>query len=92
MVPVGSAMSQEVWLWFSNTWRISACYARLRELELSDVASRGAWGSLLFLFRARTRYFHMCFEETAEANILQQMAGMFWCTDDDIVLPLQYLL
>ncbi len=56
MVPVGSAMSQEVWLWFSSTRRRPVCRARLRDLESSDAASRGAWGSLLLLFRARTRH------------------------------------
>ncbi len=56
MVPVGSAMSQEVWLWFSSTRRGPVYRARLRDLESSDAASRGAWGSLLLLFRARTRY------------------------------------
>ena len=57
MVPVGSAMSQEVWLWFSNPWSKSNHRARLRDLELSNAASRGAWGSLLFLFSGRSRYF-----------------------------------
>ena len=57
MVPVGSAMSQEVWLWFSNPRSKSNRRARLRDLELSNAASRGAWGSLLFLFSGRSRYF-----------------------------------
>ena len=56
MVPVGSAMSQEAWLWFSNIRRRPVCRARLCDLESSDAASRGAWGSLLLLFRVETRY------------------------------------
>ena len=57
MVPVGSAMSQEVWLWFSNPRSKINRSARLWDLELSNAASRGAWGSLLFLFKVRSRYF-----------------------------------
>ena len=56
MVPVGSAMSQEVWLWFYDAQRRSSSRAQLRDLEISDAASRGAWGSLLFLLRTRPRY------------------------------------
>ena len=56
MVPVGSAMSQEVWLWFYDAQRRSSSHAELRDLEISDAASRGAWGSLLFLLRTRPRY------------------------------------
>ena len=57
MVPVGSAVSQEVWLWFSNPRSKTSRRVRLWDLELSSAASRGAWGSLIFLFRARARYF-----------------------------------
>ena len=55
MVPVGAAISQEVWLWLSDIKKASNGYGhgRLRDLELFDVASRGALGSLVFLFQAR---------------------------------------
>lgn len=53
MVPVGAAMSQEAWLWFSQQKDI--CRSRLVDLEDSDAASRGAWGSFLFLCKARRR-------------------------------------
>jgi hypothetical protein len=56
MVPVGSAMSQEAWLWFSPVKQRQACRSRLEDLELSDAASRGPWGSFVFLYRARRRY------------------------------------
>ena len=70
MVPVGSAMSQEVWLWLSNPRSKKNRRARLRDLELSNAASRGAWGSLLFLFRARARYSpRICSSINAETNI-----------------------
>ena len=52
MVPVGSAISQEVWLWLSKAQKDSGV---LQNLESSDAASRGSWGSLIFLVRARTR-------------------------------------
>ena len=47
MVPVGSVMSQECWLWLSNSRGL------LGDIEHFDVASRGAWGSVRLLFRAR---------------------------------------
>lgn len=56
MVPVGSAMSQEVWLWFSSVAHKDTCRSRFLDLNLSDAASRGAWGSLVFLFVARRRF------------------------------------
>jgi hypothetical protein len=56
MVPVGSAMSQEVWLWFSSVAHKDTCRSRFLDLDLSDAASRGAWGSLVFLFVARRRF------------------------------------
>jgi hypothetical protein len=56
MVPVGSAMSQEVWLWFSSAAHKDTCRSRFLDLDLSDAASRGAWGSLVFLFVARRRF------------------------------------
>jgi hypothetical protein len=56
MVPVGSAMSQEVWLWFSSVAHKDTCHSRFLDLHLSDAASRGAWGSLVFLLVARKRF------------------------------------
>lgn len=47
MVPVGSVMSQECWLWLSKSGGL------LVDIENFDDASRGAWGSLQLLFRAR---------------------------------------
>ena len=52
MIPVGSIMSQEVWLWLSKR------RGRLADLELSDEASRGAWGSAKFLLQPRKRFLH----------------------------------
>ena len=52
MVPIGSAISQEAWLWLSNTTKR---HGQLHNLEFSDAASRGAWGSLIFLICGRTR-------------------------------------
>ena len=56
MVPVGSVMSQEVWLWLSSRSDRSAYHrGRLRDLEISDSASRGAWGSADFLSKPERR-------------------------------------
>ncbi|KAJ9604775.1 hypothetical protein H2200_010890 [Cladophialophora chaetospira] len=56
MIPVGSTLSQEAWLWFSPAAQHKACRTRLVDLELSDNASRGAWGSVKFLLRGRRRW------------------------------------
>nr|KAK5444628.1 hypothetical protein LTR18_004332 [Exophiala xenobiotica] len=56
MLPVGSALSQEAWLWFSGTGQTGKVSSRLQDLERSDAASRGAWGSLVLLFVSRRRY------------------------------------
>ena len=56
MVPVGSVLSQEVWLWLSSSNTRSARHrSRLRDLEISDSASRGAWGSIVFLLTPNKR-------------------------------------
>ena len=47
MVPVGSVMSQECWLWLSESRGL------LVDMEHFDIASRGVWGSFQLLFRAR---------------------------------------
>ena len=55
MVPIGSVMSQEVWLWLCQTRKGLPSHGQLGDLELSDAASRGTWGSFLFLLKARRR-------------------------------------
>lgn len=59
LVPVASAMSQDSWLWFSNPGQQNGkvCRSRLKDLDLTDNASRGPWGSLLFLLKGRGRWF-----------------------------------
>lgn len=55
MVPVGAALSQEAWLWFSAAGHQEASHSRLGDLDLSDGASRGAWGSVILLCFSRRR-------------------------------------
>lgn len=55
MVPVASALSQEVWTWLCESGGGPRRRRQLRDLELSDAASRGAWGSFKFLFQTRRR-------------------------------------
>ena len=51
MLPVSAAISQEVWLWFAEP---STTKRRpLEDLGKSDAASRGSWGSIVFLFSIR---------------------------------------
>ncbi|KAF2155789.1 hypothetical protein K461DRAFT_310403 [Myriangium duriaei CBS 260.36] len=52
-VPIYSAIMQEMWLHFAAEARSTSCKSRLRDIELYTEASRGTWGSLLLLFKAR---------------------------------------
>lgn len=52
MVPVAAAISQENWLWASG----SGGRSRFEDLQLTDSASRGSFGSLVFLYKRRKRY------------------------------------
>lgn len=56
IVPVGSAISQETWLWFAENAKTTNPRSRLLDLTVSDQASRGAWGSFMFIFYARRRW------------------------------------
>lgn len=56
VAPVEAAMSQEVWLWFSSAKQQSHVRSRLEDLEISDSASRGAWGSFIFLWKGSGRW------------------------------------
>ena len=56
MIPVGSAVSQEIWLWLSRVRTGSTRRSQVQDLELSDAASCGALGSFMFLFKAPRRY------------------------------------
>ena len=56
IVPVGSAISQEAWLWFAHNDHKVHPRSRLRDLNLSDSASRGAWGALIFTFYTPWRW------------------------------------
>lgn len=57
MIPVGSTLSQEAWLWFSPAAQQKVSRSKLGDLELLDNASRGVGGSLKFLLHGgRRRY------------------------------------
>lgn len=56
MVPVGSALSQEAWVWFSATGQNGKGQGQLSDFETLDAASRGAYGSLLLLCQMKRRY------------------------------------
>ena len=56
VAPVEAAMIQEVWLWFSSTRDGEEARSRLEDLEIFDEASRGAWGSCIFLWRRGGRW------------------------------------
>ena len=55
LTPIASALSQEVWLWFFEARMRPMRRRELRDLAISDEASRGAWGSLLLLRHIRRR-------------------------------------
>lgn len=50
LVPVASAISQDSWLWLSIKRHKYNCQSRLKDLDVTDNASRGPWGSVRFLF------------------------------------------
>ena len=52
LVPVASTLSQEVWLALSE---VGSTKTRLRDLNASEYASRGTWGSILLLGHIRRR-------------------------------------
>ena len=54
-VPVSSILSQEYWLWLSSASKSPKSHPSLMDLEYSDSASRGAWGSLRFIYKTRRR-------------------------------------
>ena len=56
VIPVSSALSQEAWIWFAKNDRLAHPRSRLRDLDRSDAASRGAWGSFIFVFTSPHRY------------------------------------
>ncbi|KAG7055654.1 DUF3176 domain protein [Colletotrichum scovillei] len=53
MVPVCTCISQSQWAWFSKNGVSRPLY----DFEVIDQASRGAWGSLILLWRFRFRHF-----------------------------------
>lgn len=53
MMPVGTALSQEAWLWLSKNSRRNQPDSCLGDLDVSDAASRGPLGSIVFLWSSR---------------------------------------
>lgn len=72
MVPVGSAVSQEVWLWLARARTRSTRRSQVYDLEFSDAASRGAWGSFMFLFTGRRRYLAHGIVENSGAELMSE--------------------
>lgn len=59
IIPIGSALSQDAWLWFEQNGRRNYPRSRLRDLSRSDAASRGPWGSLVFALTSPYRCANM---------------------------------
>jgi len=74
LIPVASALSQDVWLWLSEGSRGSAGRGELRDLEISDDASRGAWGSLLLLRHFRRR--SDCVQAITFGQLMKALVGL----------------
>ena len=55
MIPVASVISQEVWTWLYKSDEKSFNHRQLRDLEISDEASRSAWGSFRFVLQMRRK-------------------------------------
>lgn len=50
LVPVASAVSQEIWLWMIQNGSRTHPRSRLGDISLSDAGSRGVWGSIKLVF------------------------------------------
>lgn len=55
MFPVSGAISQAMWIWFSNKKKNGSSNSQLGDVEIFDGASRGAWGSILLLWRLKAK-------------------------------------
>lgn len=55
MIPIASVISQKVWTWFFASHKESIKNRQLRDLELSDEASRSAWDSFKFLLQFKRK-------------------------------------
>lgn len=77
VIPIGSALSQEAWLWFAKNEGKMFPKSRLRDLNRSDSASRGAWGSLLFLFTSPQRY--EAWLRRDDLMLMRQVFVSLWC-------------
>lgn len=93
--PVCSALFQQMWLYLaqeSREERSSRC--RLRDLELYADASTGAWGSLVFLYKARVSRSvpHVLFSSSVAhmLTFLNQDCCLLWLHNHDLVAGLQY--
>lgn len=55
LVPVSSAIMQDLWMWYTARQEGSNCTSTFRHLDVADAASRGPWGSskLLLYYRGR---------------------------------------
>lgn len=73
LIPVASALSQDVWLCLSDGSRGLAGRGQLRDLEISDDASRGAWGSVLLLRHFRKR--SDCIQAMAPGQLMKVPVG-----------------
>ncbi len=67
MVPVGSVISQEAWIWLSRGSRNPGPRGTLGDLEYLDAASRGGWGSMVLIFKTKRRY-PLCPKPNEEAT------------------------
>ena len=94
IVPVGSAISQEAWLWFARNNKKTSPRSQLQDLGLSDQASRGAWGSFIFVFHSRGRLLALfgaliMIVSLTIGTFTQQLIGIENIPLKDVTSPLQ---
>ena len=68
VAPVGSALMQELWLFYAAEAHKVAPSSRLIDLKAYDEASRNAWGAIKFLLRLRKPRF-VSFRERSEQEV-----------------------
>ena len=54
-LPLSSVLSQEYWLWLSSASKSLKSHPTLMDLVYSESASRGAFGSLCFIYKTKRR-------------------------------------
>jgi len=76
LVPVSSAIMQDLWIWYTACQEGKTCNSRFRHLDAANAASRGPWGSSTLLVHYRGRRY--VFENRDPQWILSYLIHRPW--------------